>query len=151
MIKVVLALVAAALLQILLATAAYADQALGYSGPGCISCKAPAPPPQAVPTAPPYVIPSGPVIAVRISPTKVRRGKSIVLQVTAPIGDSVDVQIRFDGRKPVNFGDVVDSTGTYGRSWKVPDWVPLGKAKMIINVGDRAAPDPFVVGFEVVK
>ena len=97
------------------------------------------------------MIPSGPVIGVRISPTKVRRGKSIDLQVTAPIGDSVEVEIRFDGRKVADFGDTVDYTGTYERSWKVPDWAPLGRAKVTVTVGDRAAPDPFVVWFEVVK
>jgi hypothetical protein len=119
--------------------------------PGCKSCGGPPPPPTPVPTIPPTVSPSVVSVAVRMSPSRVRRGQQARLTVTASVDNAVTVVVRYRRGKPVTYHGKISGTGTYVKSWKIPKAAPLGKATLQVTV--KGVPDPYrgTIPFEVIK
>ena len=119
--------------------------------PGCNSCGGPPPPPTPVPTIPATVSPSVVSVAVRLSPSRIRRGQQARLTVAAAVANPVTAVVRYRHGKPVTYHGKIGSSGTYVKSWKIPKSAPLGKATLQVTVKSVVNPYSGTIPFEVVK
>jgi hypothetical protein len=90
-------------------------------------------------------------VEVRLSPTRLRRGQTATLTVTAASDDQVTAVVRYHRGRPTTYQGKVSSSGTYVKSWKVPKTAPLGQASLGVTVKSDANPYSGTVTFEVTK
>lgn len=119
--------------------------------PNCGYCTPPPAPPTPVATLAPTLAPAQQIVAVHLSPTRVRRGHTTKLVVTAAADDGVTVVVQYRQGKPVTYHGKVGSSGTYVKSWKVPTSVATGKAQAKVTVESRPTPYSTTISFTVTK
>ncbi|MDQ2742933.1 MAG: hypothetical protein M3Z66_11655 [Chloroflexota bacterium] len=119
--------------------------------PECHVCSGPPPPPTLIPTVAVTLVPVEQSVAVRLSPTHVRRGHHTKVQVIASSDDAVTEVMRFREGKSITYRAKVGASGTLLHSCKIPETAPLGKAVLTVSVRDADKTVVESVSFLVTK
>ncbi|HLJ67624.1 MAG TPA: hypothetical protein VKX16_09730 [Chloroflexota bacterium] len=102
--------------------------------PGCPSCPGPPPPPTPVPTVGPAIVVAQPVVTVHLAASKVHRGQTEKITVTASTGALVVAEIRYLHLKPAWIKGTANSSGTFSKAWKIPKNAVTGKTLIKLTV-----------------
>ena len=87
-----------------------------------------------MPTVAPTQVPAQPVVQVSVDLTKVSRGHSVKLDITAATDDDVTVAVRYPKGKPSVFHQKIGGSGELIQKLRVPKKAPLGRAVVTVTV-----------------